>query len=206
MVTREHLAQDHRHDLAFEIYHIKEPQKVPTILNQDETKRLLVDADHGDLGACWLGHGRAPCDAAPVQRQPLAGQEHGRTIPLGEVRARALPVKADVQLLELPGGRITCGRGRAAQGQAYRQRADDHPRRAVEGAQGSAIAKAQQQTVPERAGHRHRPVERAQEGQETRQGRAAGEVTPVSCPVQPWRSRTSSATTVPLGAWPTQDM
>jgi site-specific recombinase XerC len=30
--------------------------------------------------------------------------------------------------------------------------------------------------------------------------------TPVSCPVQLWRLRTSSATTVPLGAWPTQDM
>lgn len=34
-----------RHDLAFEIYHLKEPQKVPLILNQDETKRLLAMAD-----------------------------------------------------------------------------------------------------------------------------------------------------------------
>lgn len=34
-----------RHDLAAEIYHIKEPQKVPLILNQDETKRLLAMAD-----------------------------------------------------------------------------------------------------------------------------------------------------------------
>jgi integrase/recombinase XerD len=34
-----------RHDLAFEIYHIKEPQKVPLILNQDEAKRLLATAD-----------------------------------------------------------------------------------------------------------------------------------------------------------------
>jgi site-specific recombinase XerD len=34
-----------RHDLAFEIYHIKEPQKVPLVLNQDETKRLLAMAD-----------------------------------------------------------------------------------------------------------------------------------------------------------------
>jgi integrase/recombinase XerD len=31
-----------RHDLAAEIYHLKEPQKVPLILNQDETKRLLA--------------------------------------------------------------------------------------------------------------------------------------------------------------------
>jgi len=34
-----------RHDLAFEIYHLKEPQKVPLILNQDETKRLLAMSD-----------------------------------------------------------------------------------------------------------------------------------------------------------------
>ena len=34
-----------RHDLAFEIYHLKEPQTVPLILNQDETKRLLAMAD-----------------------------------------------------------------------------------------------------------------------------------------------------------------
>ena len=33
-----------RHDLAFEIYHIKEPQKVPLILDQDEVKRLLMMA------------------------------------------------------------------------------------------------------------------------------------------------------------------
>jgi integrase/recombinase XerD len=34
-----------RHDLAAEIYHIKEPQKVPLVLNQRETKRLLAMAD-----------------------------------------------------------------------------------------------------------------------------------------------------------------
>src|SRR3989304_1190817 len=33
-----------RHDLAAEIYHLKEPQKVPMILNADETKRLLAMA------------------------------------------------------------------------------------------------------------------------------------------------------------------
>jgi integrase/recombinase XerD len=33
-----------RHDLAFEIYHIKEPQKVPLILDQDEAKRVLAMA------------------------------------------------------------------------------------------------------------------------------------------------------------------
>ena len=34
-----------RYDLAAEIYHLKEPQKVPMILNADETKRLLAMAD-----------------------------------------------------------------------------------------------------------------------------------------------------------------
>jgi len=31
-----------RHDLATEIYHLREPQKVPLILGQDETRRLLL--------------------------------------------------------------------------------------------------------------------------------------------------------------------
>src|SRR5262249_17756441 len=34
-----------RHDLASEIYHIKEPQKVPLVLDQREAKRLLAMAD-----------------------------------------------------------------------------------------------------------------------------------------------------------------
>ena len=57
-----------------------------TAIVADDVERVLadVDADHGDLGACCLGHGRAPVDAAPVQRRSLAGQEHGRTIPLPE--------------------------------------------------------------------------------------------------------------------------
>ncbi|MBU2531958.1 MAG: site-specific integrase [Alphaproteobacteria bacterium] len=33
-----------RHDLAAEIYHIKEPQKIPLVLSQDEVKRLLAMA------------------------------------------------------------------------------------------------------------------------------------------------------------------
>src|SRR5882757_8745676 len=57
----------------------------------DDVERVLadVDADHGNLGACCLGHGRAPRDAAPAQRRSLAGQEHGRTIPLPD-KARRL--------------------------------------------------------------------------------------------------------------------
>ncbi|MGI9404029.1 MAG: tyrosine-type recombinase/integrase [Hyphomicrobium sp.] len=33
-----------RHDLAAEIYHIKEPEKIPLVLSQDEAKRLLAMA------------------------------------------------------------------------------------------------------------------------------------------------------------------
>ena len=33
-----------RHDLAAEVYHLKEPQKLPLIMSPDETKRLLAMA------------------------------------------------------------------------------------------------------------------------------------------------------------------
>jgi hypothetical protein len=56
-------------------------------IEADDVERVLadVDTDHGD-GRSDARHGRAPRDAAPVQRHPLAGQEHGRTIPLAEAR------------------------------------------------------------------------------------------------------------------------
>jgi hypothetical protein len=40
----------------------------------DDVERVLVDADHGDLGA-WAS-----------SFQPLTGQEHGRTIPLADLK------------------------------------------------------------------------------------------------------------------------
>ena len=33
-----------RHDLAAEVYHIKEPQKLPLVMSPDEAKRLLAMA------------------------------------------------------------------------------------------------------------------------------------------------------------------
>jgi hypothetical protein len=47
-----------------------------------------VDADHSDLGQCTAGHGRAPEKTPLIRRASLAGQEHGRTIPLGEIGHR----------------------------------------------------------------------------------------------------------------------
>ncbi|MFQ5745392.1 MAG: tyrosine-type recombinase/integrase [Acidobacteriota bacterium] len=40
-----------RHDLAAEIYHLKEPQKVPVVMSQDEIKRLLAMAANLKLRA-----------------------------------------------------------------------------------------------------------------------------------------------------------
>ena len=31
-----------RHDLASEVYHLKEPQKLPLVMSPEEAKRLLV--------------------------------------------------------------------------------------------------------------------------------------------------------------------
>ena len=31
-----------RHDLAAEVYHLREPQKIPLVMSQDEIKRLLA--------------------------------------------------------------------------------------------------------------------------------------------------------------------
>jgi hypothetical protein len=44
-----------------------------------------IDADHGDGGVEFLGHGVLLVFGTPGQRNLLSGQEHGRTIPLAEV-------------------------------------------------------------------------------------------------------------------------
>ncbi|TFV35601.1 hypothetical protein E4K65_46590 [Bradyrhizobium niftali] len=43
-----------------------------------------IDADHGDRGTGCLGHGVLPV-LAPLASLSLAGQEHGRTIPLADI-------------------------------------------------------------------------------------------------------------------------
>jgi hypothetical protein len=46
------------------------------------------DADHGDRGIGCLRHGALLVFGAPCQLSLLAGQEHGRTIPLADVGRR----------------------------------------------------------------------------------------------------------------------
>src|ERR1700730_16001104 len=53
----------------------------------DNMERVLadIDADYGDRGIGCLRHGVLLVFGAPCQLRLLAGQEHGRTIPLPEV-------------------------------------------------------------------------------------------------------------------------
>ena len=81
-----------RLDLAAEIYHLREPQKIPQVISPDEARQAI--------GRC-----RQPADARAAQ-----------------------------SCLRL---RIACQRSGSAQGQAHRQRAEDHSHRAGQGPQGS---------------------------------------------------------------------
>jgi hypothetical protein len=52
-----------------------------------DVERVLadIDADHGDRGIGCLRHGALLVFGAPCQLSLLAGQEHGRTIPLADL-------------------------------------------------------------------------------------------------------------------------
>src|SRR5262245_13772083 len=45
-----------------------------------------IDAHNGDRRGDWLGHGVLLGFGAPCQLRSLAGQEHGRTIPLADLQ------------------------------------------------------------------------------------------------------------------------
>ena len=55
-----------------------------------DVERVLadIDADYGDRGIGRLGHGVILVFGAPCQLRLLAGQEHGRTIPLTDLILR----------------------------------------------------------------------------------------------------------------------
>ncbi len=59
-------------------------------IQADDVKRVLadIDADHSDRSTKIPGHGVLLVFGAPGQLQSLAGQEHGRTIPLDGVIGR----------------------------------------------------------------------------------------------------------------------
>jgi CheY-like chemotaxis protein len=45
-----------------------------------------INADHGNCAVEALGHGVLLCLWRPLPDSSLAGQEHGRTIPLADIR------------------------------------------------------------------------------------------------------------------------
>jgi integrase/recombinase XerD len=54
-----------RLDLAAEIYHIKEPQKIPLVLSPDEAKRLLAMSENLKVRVLLaLSYGAGPCARA----------------------------------------------------------------------------------------------------------------------------------------------
>ena len=56
-------------------------------IKADNMERVLadIDADYGDYTMSCLGHGVLLVFGAPRQLRSLAGQEHGRTIPLADI-------------------------------------------------------------------------------------------------------------------------
>src|SRR6202790_4821317 len=62
-----------------------------------DVERVLadIDADHGDRGIGCLRHGVLLVFGAPRQLRLLAGQEHGRTIPLADISKSKRTEKAE---------------------------------------------------------------------------------------------------------------
>jgi site-specific recombinase XerD len=56
-----------RHDLAAEVFHMKEPQKIPQILSAAEAKRLLMMAGKLQVRVLFsIGYGTGDAPASPV--------------------------------------------------------------------------------------------------------------------------------------------
>ena len=53
-----------RLDLAAEIYHIREPQKIPLVMSPDETRRLLAVVDTSRSARCLVSAMAAACAPA----------------------------------------------------------------------------------------------------------------------------------------------
>jgi hypothetical protein len=62
-----------------------------TLIVTYDVDRVLadIDANHGDCSVEYLGHGVLLVFGAPCQHRLVAGQEHGRTIPLSDIRKSA---------------------------------------------------------------------------------------------------------------------
>jgi len=65
-----------------------------TLIVADNMERVFtdIDADYGYCGVELVGHSMLLVFGAPSQLKTQAGQEHGRTIPLADIRAGGPPV------------------------------------------------------------------------------------------------------------------
>lgn len=77
-----------RHDLAAEVYHIKEPQKIPLVMSPDEAKRLLTMAGNLKVRLLLsLGYG---CGLRAGEIVRLKAGDIPRVKPEGGLRARGI--------------------------------------------------------------------------------------------------------------------
>jgi hypothetical protein len=74
------------------------------VIMTHDVERVLadIDADHGDRGVEFLRHGVLLVLSAPCQLLILAGPEHGRTIPLTELRPNGPRCFDWCRLFQLP--------------------------------------------------------------------------------------------------------
>jgi hypothetical protein len=74
-----------RLDLAAEIYHLREPQKIPLVMSQDETRRLLAVASSLKVRVLLsLGYGcglRAGCPSVVM----VSACQHPKTCTQGDI-------------------------------------------------------------------------------------------------------------------------
>jgi hypothetical protein len=86
--TKDALESGHRRNFCSATRPFLPKHDRATLIVSHDVERVLanIDADHGNCAVALLGHGVLLVFGAPRQLQSLAGQEHGRTIPLADLR------------------------------------------------------------------------------------------------------------------------
>ena len=96
-----------RHDLATEIYHLKEPQKIPLVLSRDEVRRLLAMAANVQVPVMLsLAYG-CGMRAGEVVRLRVGGIDSAQNIKGGRTRRVSLGRHGTLTADERPGRRNT---------------------------------------------------------------------------------------------------
>jgi site-specific recombinase XerD len=180
-----------RHDLSAEIYHMKEPQKIPRIMSAEEVKRLLAMAGN-------------------LQVRTLLSIGYGSGMRVGEVvRLKVKHIDRSLHIIRVEQAKgkkdrhVMLSPDTLALLHAWwleRPTRHDH-----------GVPPQERWLFPRRGAGRHL-TSRARSINSTwrtscnaRSARSRSSRRP-ACPVRPWRSRTSSAITVRLGVKPMPGM